>query len=152
MIDEDEIIDSVCKLFANKVPFHRLVNFRITRDSQRQVSLRFGMSDQLVGNFMRGSLYGGINATILDVIGGIVAVVEVLKTSRIATLDKKLGRFSNLDTTDLRADYLRPGVGEEFVTTGYVLRTGRTVVVTRMALHNDTQTLIAVDTQACIVD
>jgi uncharacterized protein (TIGR00369 family) len=48
-------------------------------------------------------------------------------------------------------DYLRPGFGRTFRATAYVLRVGRKVAVTRMELHDDQQTLVAVGTGAYIV-
>jgi len=48
----------------------------------------------------------------------------------------------------MRVDFLRPGLGVEFVATGTVLRVGRKVAVTRMELHNDEDSLIAVATGA----
>ncbi len=45
-------------------------------------------------------------------------------------------------------DYLSPGTGQEFIATGFVLRQGRRVVVTRMELRNEKGDLIAVGTGA----
>jgi uncharacterized protein (TIGR00369 family) len=60
-------------------------------------------------------------------------------------------RFAKIGTIDLRVDYLRPGLGKHFIATGYVLRTGSKVAVTRMELHNDSAQLIAVGTGAYVV-
>ena len=51
-------------------------------------------------------------------------------------------------THSLRVDYLRPGLGGTFSAKGFVLRAGRKVAVTRMELHNDEDSLIAVGTGA----
>ena len=47
--------------------------------------------------------------------------------------------------------HLRPGVGDHFIATGYALRTGNKVAVTRMELHNNERQLIAVGTGAYVV-
>jgi len=60
-------------------------------------------------------------------------------------------RFAKIGTIDLRVDYLRPGLGEHFIATGYVLRSGSKVAVTRMEMHNAAGQLIAVGTGAYVV-
>ena len=67
------------------------------------------------------------------------------------TLETKLARFEKLGTIDLRVDYLRPGFGELFVSTGYALRTGNKVAVTRIELNNDQNDLVAVGTGSYVV-
>jgi uncharacterized protein (TIGR00369 family) len=56
-----------------------------------------------------------------------------------------------MGTIDLRVDYLRPGLGRHFLATGYILRMGNRVAVTRMELANDEKRLIAVGTGAYLV-
>jgi len=51
----------------------------------------------------------------------------------------------------MRVDYLRPGKGNRFKSTGTVMRTGNRVAVTRMELSNEKNVLIAVGTGAYIV-
>jgi uncharacterized protein (TIGR00369 family) len=53
-----------------------------------------------------------------------------------------------MGTIDLLVDYLRPGLGKHFLATGYILRIGNRVAVTRMELHNEEERLIAVGTGA----
>jgi len=48
-------------------------------------------------------------------------------------------------------DYLRPGLGKCFYTTGAIMRNGKKVTVARMELHNDLEKLIAVGTGTYIV-
>jgi uncharacterized protein (TIGR00369 family) len=66
-------------------------------------------------------------------------------------LEDQVRRFNTLGTIDLRIDYLRPGRGQWFAATGYILRIGNKVAVTRMELHNDDNKLIAVGTGAYTV-
>jgi uncharacterized protein (TIGR00369 family) len=60
-------------------------------------------------------------------------------------------RLTKVATIDMRVDYLRPGIGEEFTASGYILRTGNKVAVVRMELYNDQNALIAVGTASYIV-
>jgi uncharacterized protein (TIGR00369 family) len=59
--------------------------------------------------------------------------------------------LTKIGTIDLRVDFLRPGKGNYFVSTGAIMRAGRRVSVTRMALYNDQEILIAVGTGTYIV-
>lgn len=65
--------------------------------------------------------------------------------------EMRLERFGRVSTIDLRVDFLRPGVGNWFVTTAYTLRTGNRVAVTRIELHKDQGDLIVVGTSSYIV-
>ncbi len=149
--EEREIGRFVERIFAERIPFNRLLRFQFELVDVRTARLRFDMRDELVGNFLRGNLHGGVISSSLDVIGGAVAFLDVVKRLRGETVEKKMERFGSIGTIDLRVDYLRPGLGKYFVATGYVLRTGTRVAVTRMELHNDTDSLIAVGTGAYVV-
>lgn len=148
---DDDILAYVEEIFGDRIPFNRLLGLRFELIDDETARLRFDMRDALVGNFVRGSLHGGVISSSLDVIGGAVAFLGAIKRMRLKSLERELERFGNLGTIDLRVDYLRPGLGKHFVATGYVLRTGSRVAVTRMELHNDEQRLIAVGTGAYVV-
>jgi uncharacterized protein (TIGR00369 family) len=146
-VSEQLLLDAL-KVFEERIPFNRVLGLHIERTKAGETAIRFDMCEELVGNFTRGSLHGGVISSSLDVIGGLVAFLALLEREQPESLADGAARFSRLGTIDLRVDYLRPGLGESFVATGYVLRTGRKVVVTRMELHNDEATLIAVGTGA----
>ncbi len=148
---DDDILAYVEEIFGDRIPFNRLLGLRFELIDDETARLRFDMRDALVGNFVRSSLHGGVISSSLDVIGGAVAFLGAMKRMRLKSLERELERFGNLGTIDLRVDYLRPGLGKHFVATGYVLRTGSRVAVTRMELHNDEQRLIAVGTGAYVV-
>ena len=78
-------------------------------------------------------------------------ILSVLKTMQGQSVQAMAERFAKIGTIDMRIDYLRPGVGDHFIATGYVLRTGNKVAVTRMELHNNERQLIAVGTGAYVV-
>jgi uncharacterized protein (TIGR00369 family) len=113
--------------------------------------VKLAMRPELIGNFIRGSLHGGVISSTLDFMGGLVAFLGVLKTMQGQPARAMAERFAKIGTIDLRIDYLRPGIGEHFIATGYVLRTGKKVAVTRMELHSDERQLIAVGTGAYTV-
>lgn len=140
------MLATVAKTFEEQIPFNRILGFDIKMHKDGTAKLLFQMRDDLVGNFIRGILHGGVISSSLDVVGGLVAFAALLDQNLIQSFDEGSKRFSKLGTVDLRVDFLRPGMGDSFVATGSILRAGRRIAVARMELHNDGGTLIAVGT------
>ena len=109
------------------------------------------MRDDLIGNYMRGSLHGGVISSVIDLTGGLSAFMGIQSKLKEKTLEERIAQFGKLGTIDLRVDYLRPGLGSWFICSGYTLRTGAKVAVTRLELRNDTDNLIAVGTGSYVV-
>ena len=137
--------------FEDRIPFNRFLGLRFEACGPECARLAFDMRDELVGNFLRGSLHGGVISAALDTVGGLVAFLSVLERLDAPSIEDGLGRLANIGTIDLRIDYLRSGVGRRFTATGTVLRTGKKVAVTRMELKNDENVLIAVGTGTYLV-
>ena len=148
---EAELLEMVHDVFANRIPFNKVLGLDVVSMHDDRPVLRFEMRDELVGNFFRGILHGGVTATVLDVTGGLVAFLGLQRKIAHEPLETRLARFERVGTIDLRIDYLRPGKGKWFEATGYSLRTGNKVAVARMELHNDEGDLIAVGTGAYMV-
>jgi uncharacterized protein (TIGR00369 family) len=51
-----------------------------------------------------------------------------------------------MSTIDMRVDYIRPGRGKTFFSTGELLRLGNKVAVVRTVFHNEEDVLIAAAT------
>ncbi|RMF91991.1 MAG: thioesterase family protein [Nitrospinota bacterium] len=146
-----ETLALIKTLFTEQIPFNRLLGLQVVSLDSDQVSLRLRMREEFIGNFIRGTLHGGVISATLDVTGGLAAFLGVLQKLEGESIRQKMERLSRLGTIDLRIDYLRPGIGEFFVSKGFILRIGNKVAVTRMELHNDRQQLIAVGTGTYIV-
>ncbi len=143
--------ESLQEIFEKSVPFHEFLNLKVIDLELQKPKLALDMREEFVGNFVRGNLHGGIISCMLDVIGGIVAFVDVVQNRNINSTEGRIEQFSKLGTIDIRIDYLRPGFGESFIASAYVLRTGNKVAVTRMELHNNEDLLIAVGTGAYVI-
>ena len=149
--DEREALRVVRAIFEEKIPFNRLLGLTVESLDLERPSVAFAMREDLVGNFYKGSLHGGVISAALDVTGGLVAFLGLLRVLRGIPLEERIQRFSRISTIDLRVDFLQPGVGKQFLGAGYILRMGRRVAVTRMELHDDEKRLIAVGTGAYLV-
>lgn len=151
VLDLEDLERAVHLIFEEKVPFNRLLGIRVAHIREESVGMKLEMRDEFVGHFVHRVLHGGVTATVLDVTGGLAAFVGTLNKIKHLPLDQQVRRFNSLGTIDLRIDYLRPGRGQWFAATGYILRIGNKVAVTRTELHNDDNNLIAVGTGAYTV-
>jgi len=146
-----KLLKLIQEITEERIPFNNLIGMKVEKLDLDSIGIRFEMRPELVGNFTRGNLHGGVISTVLDVTGGMVAFTGIVKKIQGESFREIEDKFSKIGTIDLRVDYLRPGFGKYFVATGNILRTGKTMSVTRMELHNDTGILIAVGTGSYVV-
>jgi uncharacterized protein (TIGR00369 family) len=148
---KQKILQLLQEITEDRIPFNKLIGMKINNLDLENIRIRFEMRPELVGNFMRGNLHGGVISTVLDVTGGMLAWTGIMKKMEGSTFEEITDRFAKIGTIDLRVDYLRPGLGKYFVATGSTLRTGNKLSVIRMELHNDEGILIAVGTGSYVV-
>ena len=147
----DELQILLKEVIEERIPFNRVLGLSVESFEMDQIQIRIGMRPELVGNFLRGNLHGGVISSILDVVGGMVAWLGVMKKMKDCPLEEMTERFSRVGTIDLRVDYLRPGLGDYFIGTGSIIRAGNKVTVVRMELHNNEEQMIALGTGIYIV-
>jgi uncharacterized protein (TIGR00369 family) len=148
--DQAEALKRIHEIFSS-LPFNKVLGLEIASLEAEHPRIRFDMRPELVGNVYHGILHGGVTSTVLDVTGGLVAFMGLVKNLAHIPVEERMQRFAKIGTIDLRIDYLRPGKGKWFEATGYTLRTGNKVAVARMELHSDVGELIAVGTGAYLV-
>ena len=153
--DHQELLEIANQVYIEEGRF--VEPFKLTIESMNvdSASMQFTMSDSLIGSFRSPNLHGGAIATVLDTVGSLAVFSNLIQKAhgasvveRVKNLQKGGGR---LGTVDMRIDYLRPGRGRYFIARSWILRKGYVVAVTRMELHNDEQTLIAVGTGTYVV-
>jgi uncharacterized protein (TIGR00369 family) len=151
-IDLDDRLQMLRKLYEHKIPFNKILGLEIESLKMENVRIKFEMKDEFIGNFVQGILHGGVISAVLDTSGGLTASLGVLQKMKGHTAEEIGNSLTKIGTIDLRIDYLRPGKGNYFVSTGStIMRAGRRVSVTRMELYNDQDLLIAVGTGTYIV-
>jgi uncharacterized protein (TIGR00369 family) len=148
---DQELFEAISTIYNEKVPFNEVLGLHVESLHYDRVSIRFEMREELVGNFLRGNLHGGVISTVIDVTGSLSAFMGLQEKLTGKTLDEKMAHIGKLGTIDLRVDYLRPGVGQWFVCTAHTLRTGNKVAVTRSELRDDSDDLIAVGTGSYVI-
>ncbi|MCP4628736.1 MAG: thioesterase family protein [bacterium] len=140
----------VREVYGN-LPFNRLLGLKVEFLEIERAGFSFSMKNELIGNTVHGILHGGVISTVLDTTGGMTATGSALERMRNHSKDEIIKWIARVGTIDMRVDYLRPGRGSQFHSTGTVMRTGRRVAVTRMELKNQENKLIAVGTGNYIV-
>lgn len=143
-IDISVILNQLCQAF-NSSPFfkHNAMTMRVVND---EIEAHIEMLPNLIGNVAFQILHGGVAATMLDSIGGIVAMGELYKQTEAEHMAETIKKVSRLSTVDMRVDYLAPGRGEYFIAKAEVLRLGRKGCTMRMTMKNNEDKIIAVGT------
>ncbi len=148
----DEMLEMLRDFYENKMPFDRLLGISIDELTPTNILVRIDMREQLIGNFIRGILHGGVISSVLDLTGGLIASVDLLKHLHECEPPEEIARrLSGIGTIDLRVDFLRAGKGRSFMASGSVLRRGNKVAVIRTELYNDQELLIAAGTGTYLV-
>lgn len=140
------------KRFFENIPFNKVLGLEVVHLGSDHCEFTMSMKKDLVGNWVKGILHGGAISTALDVAGGAMAFIanwDYLESKNItdSELSRRLGRMG---TIDMRVDFLRPGVGQQFKITANLLRVGSTVAVTRMDFYNEEDVLIAAATASYV--
>ena len=146
-----EMYELLRDIYENLLPFDRLLGVKVVSLTASDVKVRIDMREELIGNFVRRILHGGVISSVLDLTGGLIASVDLLKHMERMSLEDMGKRLMKMGTIDLRVDYLRVGEGAYFIASEAVLRTGKRVAVVRTELCNDQDLLIAAGTGTYLV-
>lgn len=146
LVYSEQLVDRIYKsdqLFIEKTPFNKHIGMRVEKYGQFPLKLRFDFRDQLVGNYARKILHGGVTLSLLDTVGGMQLFREVIKRMDNES-DEALARVLNrISTIDINAQFLKPGIGTSYYATAQVKRLGRRIAFVDMQMFNQDETLIA---------
>jgi uncharacterized protein (TIGR00369 family) len=119
-------LDQLRDLFERQIPFNAWLGLKvdhISGEPDGRICLRAPFRPELVGDFTRPALHGGLMSTLADASGGLALWAQLVDQNvRVSTID-------------LRVDYLRPGRLEDLLCDARVLRVGNRVGVTSMVLR-----------------
>lgn len=147
----DMILDCLREVFERETPFSNFLGIKIVPDDTGRPTLFMEMQDVCIGNYMQKILHGGVIATLLDIMGAVIAVESVISKLDGHSRADMMKKFEKLGTIDMRVDYLRPGRGSFFIASGEAMRLGNKVSVIRTELRNNENVLIAVGTGTYMV-
>ena len=79
-------------------------------NTTEQITGKTVSTPDLIGNVNYQILHGGVSATVLDTLGGVIAMYEIFKRGQ-GTFDELTKKVMKVATVDLRIDYLAVGRG-----------------------------------------
>ena len=108
------------KTIEDTIPIHRFLGIKVETLEQKFVRVSVPFREEFVGDMRRNRWHGGIIATIMDSVGGIVGVAH------FDSIEDKLA------TIDLRVDYLKGAEAETLIVEGKLVRLGNRILVAKM--------------------
>ncbi|NMP16041.1 thioesterase family protein [Thalassotalea sp. Y01] len=146
-----DIFNEVTAIWNQHIAFNRLLGFNIVAMREDYAEIHFDWDDKLMGNPVQKILHGGVTASVLDMVGGVVVAANLISNIKQPSKEKIHDKLTRMATIDLRTDYLRPGRGKSFIATARIIRHGSKVAVARMELHNERNEHIAFGTGTYMV-
>lgn len=112
--------------FEESIPMHKFLGLKIVLLEKNFVRITVPFRKELVGDFRNNRWHGGVIATVMDSVGGVIGA------TRFTSLEDKIA------TIDLRIDYLKGAKPEAIMVEGKIIRFGNRILVARMkAFQND---------------
>jgi uncharacterized protein (TIGR00369 family) len=145
-IKDKVIFETIKKKYTHSVPYHELLGLKVSKFDFESAEITLSIKNELLGNVSRGFLHGGVTASMLDSIGGLVAIGDFIANNKDKSPDYLKSSINHMGTIDIRIDYLLPGEGTMFTANGRVIRAGKRVTVCRMEMLNDKNECIALGT------
>ena len=148
---EEEFVAGLKLIFEEKIAFNQVLGLKITSLKPERVAARIEMRPALIGHYGHNRIHGGVISAGLDAMGGLAVMAAIGARHMDEPPLQRLHRFGKLGTIDLRIDYLRPGIGEQFELRAEVLRLGSRVASTRMEFFGPDGKLLSAGAAAYIV-
>lgn len=148
---EPAYIAGLTAIFEERIVFNQVLGLKIASVQPDGVTARIAMRPELVGHFAYNRVHGGVISAGLDAMGGLACMAAIGARHMDEPPEQRLHRFAKLGTIDLRIDYLRPGIGDNFELSAEVLRLGSRVASTRMEFRGADGKLLACGSGAYIV-
>lgn len=126
-----------------EIPFNRMLGLHLHDVTDNHVTMSFNMKEELIGNFLQGILHGGVISSVLDMAGGMAAMVDAINKNPSLSVEELIDVVGKCSTVDLQISYLRPGRGEIFIATAWLIKSGKKLSFARMELKNQDDVFIA---------
>lgn len=121
-----EKVELIKYTFEESIPMHKFLGLKIELLEESFVRIQVPFRKELVGDFRNNRWHGGVIATVMDSVGGVIGAMH------FTSLQDKIS------TIDLRVDYLRGAEPEAIMVEGKIVRFGNRILVARMkAFQND---------------
>lgn len=146
-------LEAIKEYYLELIPFNKVLGIDIDNLDYEtsQAVTSFKMTKDLIGNSIAGILHGGVTASVIDLTGGLSALISCVKLNEDKPIDVIKKKVTSSATIDMRVDYLRPGKGRSFKCKSRVIRAGSRIVVAKIDLYNEIKTRIATGTATYLI-
>ena len=118
-------IDLLKGMVEEHIPIHKFLGLKVLIIKKGYVKVRVPFRDEVIGDFRKRRWHGGMIATIMDSVGGIIG------STYFTSIEDKLS------TIDLRIDYLKGAEATAIIVEGEIVRLGTNILVTRMKAYQE---------------
>ena len=99
---KEKLLQLLQEITEERIPFNKLIGMKVEKLDLDNIGIRFNMRPELVGNFMRGNLHGGVISSVLDVTGGMVAWTGIMKKMEGRSFEEIAEKFAKIDRKSTR--------------------------------------------------
>ena len=92
---KEKLLQLLREITEERIPFNRLIGIKIESLGMDSLGIRFEMRPELIGNFKRGNLHGGVISSVMDVTGGMVAWTGIMKKMEGQSFEEISQRFGD---------------------------------------------------------
>jgi len=149
----ESVLEKIREYYLELLPFNKVLGIDIDLlDHETGYAVTsFNMTEDLIGNSTAGILHGGVTASVIDLTGGLSALISCARFHQDKPLDVIEKKLVSSATIDMRVDYLRPGKGCSFHCKSRIIRAGSRIVVAKVDLYNEKETRIATGTATYLI-
>jgi uncharacterized protein (TIGR00369 family) len=133
---EPEFLAALHEIYEEKIVFNQWMGLRVESIKATGIVASLVMKPELVGHFAYNRIHGGVISAVLDAMGSLAVMAAMGAKHMDEPVTKRLERFTRHSTIDLRIDFLRPGIGERFVSHADAMRVGAKVGNARMEFRS----------------
>ena len=145
---EPEFLEALREIYEDKIVFNHWMGLKIVSIQATGIVAHLTMKPDLVGHFAYNRIHGGVISAALDAMGSL-AVMAAMGAKHMDELPaNRIERFTRHSTIDLRIDFLRPGIGDEFTIHAEAVRVGARVGNARMEFRAADGKLLSTGTAA----
>jgi len=143
-----EFIAGLKDIYEEKILFNQWMGLRVESIRPTGIVAHLSMKPELVGHYAYHRIHGGVISAALDAMGSLAVLAALGAMHMDEVPAKRLERFEGHSTIDLRIDFLRPGVGENFTIHAEAVRVGARVGNARMEFRSAEGKLLSTGTAA----
>lgn len=141
-MEDRELGNRLLKAF-NAIPFNQTLGLKMEFIEKNHVRMSFQMNKHLIGNIVYGILHGGVTASVLDMAGGMVSMVDIVNKFGNLPFEELAAKITKCSTINLQINFVNPGKGNQFFADAWLVKVGTKISFTNMELTNEDNLLIA---------